>query len=57
MKLEDLNYKISEDLIATEPKFPRDDSSLLIFNKEIKICHTELIPSLGSKFERPKLIL
>ena len=37
MKLEDLNYKISEDLIATEPKFPRDDSSLLIFNKEMKI--------------------
>ena len=37
MKLEDLNYKISTDLIATEPKFPRDDSNLLIFNKEMKI--------------------
>lgn len=37
MKLEDLNYKLSEELIATEPKFPRDESNLLIFNKKMKI--------------------
>jgi len=37
MKLEQLDYSIPKNLIATKPIKPRDESSLVIVNKEFKI--------------------
>ena len=37
MKLEQLDYHIPKNLIATKPIKPRDESSLVIVNKEFKL--------------------
>ena len=47
MKLEDLNYEINEDLIATKPKNPRDESNLLIFSKKPNIIRNKIVELFG----------
>ena len=37
MKLEELDFKISSDLIALRPKQPRDESKILISENPLKI--------------------
>ena len=37
MKLKQLDYHIPKNLVATEPIKPRDESSLVVVNKEFKI--------------------
>ena len=37
MKLEQLDYHIPKNLIATEPTKPRDESSLVVVNKEFEV--------------------
>ena len=37
MKLEQLDYNVPKNLIATEPSKPRDESSLVVVNKEFEI--------------------
>ncbi len=37
MLLEELNYKIPENLIALHPKKPRDDSKLIVVKKQLQI--------------------